>query len=195
MSEVPLGSPAYDIDDVHALGAHPMRSPVSDRVGWFWGVGARALVGEITVECALLRAVQRSEQEASQGNSGRRRAGAQESRSQAAQIGQHLGMESFAPELTFGHGDRWLRGQDVLRLGDEFTGRHRDELGCRDGRCHGTYVHAHGPQTKQARGEVGRAASAERIEYFVAALSVRRQHREGKVQGEHREIRAKSVEC
>src|SRR5690606_14929076 len=158
------------------------------------GVGAGALVGEVAREGLLLRAMQRTQDDAAERDAGIRSAVLQECLPESTQRVQHGRVKRPLPELAGRDVARFTFGQNPACLGKDVINGGRGGLGGRDGCSNRTGVHPEGTEADKSCSEIGGAPAAERIKHYITCLCSPLQDVERKVEREHCEVGANSVQ-
>jgi hypothetical protein len=190
---VALSPPFNDGQDIDRLRHEPSRLPEAHRIGRLGSVGARALVGEVAGEGLLLRAMQRSQNNAAKCLAGICSAVFPERLAKSTQSIQHGWVKRPLPKFAGRDVACLTFGQNSTRFSKDVIHGGRCKLGGRDGNSHLAGIHPKRTETEKSRREIGGAPAAEGIKHDITCSGSPLQDVERKIEREHREVGANSV--
>jgi hypothetical protein len=151
------------------------------------------LVGEVTLESFLPRAMQGTQDNATERDSGIRGAVLQKCFAESTQRTQYGRVKRPLPKLT----DWDLVGltfrENPARFVEDTFNSSRRKLRGSNGCGNRAGIHTQGPEANKTRREIGSTSAAEGVKHYITCLCSPQQDTERKIEREHGEVRADPV--
>ncbi len=180
--------------DINWLRIKITTLPEPYRISWFGSICARALVGEIARKGLLLRAMQSSQDNAAQCNTGVRGTVFKETFSESAKCFQHFRVKCPLPELASRDLTWLIFSENAACFREDFIHSGRYELSGRNGCSHRAGVYPKGMEVDETCRKIGGSPTAKWIKHNIALTRSPPQYVQRKFEREHREVGTYTVQ-